>query len=176
MTIFLLVLISQSYKRYAPGCMLPILAAASLLWFFAVLLNSWCTFPFLVQVLSSLQPLDYMVVSFLPGISEVYITESFTSHFHFHFHSPFVFLVFQNDIMLHSYFVWVAQELLFRGALLPLFGVNWKSVFVVAAIFGVLHLGGGRKYSFAIWYPSSWSGNLCGNKNRSEIPWIVWLI
>ncbi|RVW47778.1 hypothetical protein CK203_091752 [Vitis vinifera] len=64
------------------------------------------------QVLSSLQPLDYMVVAFLPGISE---------------------------------------ELLFRGALLPLFGVNWKSVFVVAAIFGVLHLGGGRKYSFAIW-------------------------
>uniref|UniRef100_A0A5B7BB38 CAAX prenyl protease 2/Lysostaphin resistance protein A-like domain-containing protein n=1 Tax=Davidia involucrata TaxID=16924 RepID=A0A5B7BB38_DAVIN len=64
------------------------------------------------QVLTSLQPLDYMVVAFLPGISE---------------------------------------ELLFRGALLPLFGINWKSALVVATLFGVLHLGSGRKYSFAIW-------------------------
>ncbi|XP_038886748.1 uncharacterized protein LOC120076873 isoform X2 [Benincasa hispida] len=64
------------------------------------------------QVLTSLQPLDYVVVAFLPGISE---------------------------------------ELLFRGALMPLLGFNWASVVVTAAIFGVLHLGGGRKYSFAIW-------------------------
>ncbi|XP_060969208.1 uncharacterized protein LOC115712725 isoform X2 [Cannabis sativa] len=64
------------------------------------------------QVLTSLEPLDYLVVAFLPGISE---------------------------------------ELLFRGALLPLFGFDWKSVLVVAALFGVLHIGGGRKYSFAVW-------------------------
>ncbi|KAL5717864.1 hypothetical protein ACHQM5_010821 [Ranunculus cassubicifolius] len=64
------------------------------------------------QVLSSLQPLDYVVVAFLPGFSE---------------------------------------ELLFRGALLPLFGLNWLSALVVAVIFGALHLGSGRKYSFAIW-------------------------
>lgn len=64
------------------------------------------------QVLTSLQPLDYAVVAFLPGISE---------------------------------------ELLFRGALLPLLGFNWASVVATAAIFGVLHLGSGRKYSFAIW-------------------------
>ncbi|KAJ7957645.1 CAAX amino terminal protease [Quillaja saponaria] len=64
------------------------------------------------QILTSLEPLDYMVVAFLPGISE---------------------------------------ELLFRGALLPLFGFNWKSISVVAIIFGVLHLGSGRKYSFAVW-------------------------
>ncbi|KAH7856845.1 hypothetical protein Vadar_006134 [Vaccinium darrowii] len=64
------------------------------------------------QVLTSLQPLDYMIVAFLPGITE---------------------------------------ELLFRGALLPLFGINWKSAMLVAALFGVLHLGSGRKYSFAIW-------------------------
>ncbi|XP_070671177.1 uncharacterized protein [Malus domestica] len=43
------------------------------------------------------------------------------------------------------------QELLFRGALLPLFGSNWRSALVVAIIFGVLHLGSGRKYSFAVW-------------------------
>ncbi|KAF7813650.1 CAAX amino terminal protease [Senna tora] len=64
------------------------------------------------QVLTSLEPLDYMVVAFLPGISE---------------------------------------ELLFRGALVPLLGMNLISIGVVALIFGVLHLGGGRKYSFSIW-------------------------
>ncbi|GLT41606.1 hypothetical protein SLA2020_156570 [Shorea laevis] len=64
------------------------------------------------QVLTSLQPLDYLVVAFLPGVSE---------------------------------------ELFFRGALLPLFGFDWKSVILVAAVFGVLHLGSGRKYSFAVW-------------------------
>ncbi|KAK4283510.1 hypothetical protein QN277_000453 [Acacia crassicarpa] len=64
------------------------------------------------QILTSLQPLDYMAVAFLPGISE---------------------------------------ELLFRGALLPLLGMNWISIGVVALVFGVLHLGSGRKYSFAIW-------------------------
>ncbi|KAF5193537.1 Abortive infection protein [Thalictrum thalictroides] len=64
------------------------------------------------QVLSSLQPVDYIIVAFLPGVSE---------------------------------------ELLFRGALLPLFGLNWKSALVAAAVFGALHLGSGRKYSFAIW-------------------------
>ncbi|KAM7250230.1 hypothetical protein ACFE04_022113 [Oxalis oulophora] len=64
------------------------------------------------QVLTSLQPLDYAVVAFLPGISE---------------------------------------EFLFRGALLPFFGMNWVSVLLVAGIFGVLHLGSGRKVSFAIW-------------------------
>ncbi|KAL3649837.1 hypothetical protein CASFOL_006240 [Castilleja foliolosa] len=65
------------------------------------------------QVLTSLEPLDYLVVAFLPGISE--------------------------------------KELLFRGAILPLLGINWTSIFTVAALFGVLHIGNGRKYSFAIW-------------------------
>ncbi|GAB2280568.1 hypothetical protein Dimus_015195 [Dionaea muscipula] len=63
-------------------------------------------------VLTSLEPFDYLIVAFLPGIGE---------------------------------------ELLFRGALLPVFGFDWKSVFAVGAIFGVLHLGSGRKYPFAIW-------------------------
>ncbi|XP_030449640.1 uncharacterized protein LOC115672035 [Syzygium oleosum] len=64
------------------------------------------------QVLTSLEPVDYLVVSFLPGISE---------------------------------------ELLFRGTLLPLTGNNWNSVLLVAVLFGILHLGSGRKSSFAIW-------------------------
>ncbi|KAI7741718.1 hypothetical protein M8C21_026518 [Ambrosia artemisiifolia] len=64
------------------------------------------------QVLTSLEPLDYAIVAFLPGVSE---------------------------------------ELLFRGALLPLFGINLISASAVAALFGILHLGSGRKFSFAIW-------------------------
>lgn len=64
------------------------------------------------QVLTSLTTLDYIIVAFLPGISE---------------------------------------ELLFRGGLLPLVGLNWKGALAVAALFGILHLGNGRKYSFAIW-------------------------
>ncbi|XP_020253354.1 uncharacterized protein LOC109830499 isoform X2 [Asparagus officinalis] len=63
------------------------------------------------QVLSTLQPLDYILVAFLPGISE---------------------------------------ELLFRGALLPLFGLSWENALVVGAVFGALHFGSGRKYSFAV--------------------------
>ncbi|XP_048428352.1 uncharacterized protein LOC125471685 isoform X4 [Pyrus x bretschneideri] len=48
------------------------------------------------------------------------------------------------------------QELLFRGALLPLFGSNWRSALIVAIIFGVLHLGSGRKYSFAVCQQFGW--------------------
>ncbi|EEC78916.1 uncharacterized protein [Oryza sativa Japonica Group] len=45
----------------------------------------------------------------------------------------------------------ISEEVLFRGALMPIFGLNWISAFVTSAIFGILHLGNGRKYSFAIW-------------------------
>ncbi|CAM8953495.1 unnamed protein product [Rhodiola kirilowii] len=64
------------------------------------------------QILTSLEPLDYILVAFLPGFSE---------------------------------------ELLFRGGLLPLFGYNSLSVLAVGTLFGILHLGNGRKYSFTIW-------------------------
>ncbi|KAM3397952.1 hypothetical protein P3S68_001466 [Capsicum galapagoense] len=45
----------------------------------------------------------------------------------------------------------MTQELLFHGALLPLFGINWQSVVAVASIFGILHLKSGCKYSFTTW-------------------------
>ncbi|CAG7872763.1 unnamed protein product [Brassica rapa] len=64
------------------------------------------------QILTSLEPLDYLVVATLPGLSE---------------------------------------EMLFRGALMPLFGTSWVSIVGVGLIFGLLHLGSGRKYSFAVW-------------------------
>lgn len=64
------------------------------------------------EILTSLEPLDYIVIACLPGISE---------------------------------------ELFFRGALMPILGLNWIGALLTGTIFGVLHLGNGRKYSFAIW-------------------------
>ncbi|KAJ8748873.1 hypothetical protein K2173_013304 [Erythroxylum novogranatense] len=79
-----------------------------------------------MQVLTSLQPVDYVIVSLFPGVSK------------------------QNALVRKMHGL---RELLFRGALQPLFGMDWKSVLLVALVFGVLHLGNGRKYSFAVWYP-----------------------
>lgn len=35
---------------------------------------------------------------------------------------------------------------------MPTLGLNWISALIIGTVFGVLHLGNGRKYSFAIWY------------------------
>lgn len=91
---------------------------------------------FELQVLTSLEPVDYMFVAFLPGISEVRKSK----------------LLYSFIPLFHWYILVVLQELLFRGALLPIFGINWPSILGVATLFGVLHLGSGRKYSFAVWY------------------------
>ncbi|EPS58269.1 hypothetical protein M569_16545, partial [Genlisea aurea] len=84
------------------------------------------------QVLTSLEPLDYLVVAFLPGISE---------------------------------------ELLFRGALLPLVGTNFVGIFAVGSLFGILHLGNGRNYSFATW--ASFVGMIYGCATVSSSSLIV---
>ncbi|KAK9675474.1 hypothetical protein RND81_11G009300 [Saponaria officinalis] len=55
------------------------------------------------------------------------------------------------DYLIVAFLPGFSEELLFRGALLPLFGLNLKSALAVASIFGALHLGSGRKFSFAIW-------------------------
>ncbi|KAG0455245.1 hypothetical protein HPP92_024537 [Vanilla planifolia] len=55
------------------------------------------------------------------------------------------------DFVVVSVFSGISEELLFRGALLPLLGLSWKCALIVGAIFGVLHLSGGRSYSIAIW-------------------------
>lgn len=44
------------------------------------------------------------------------------------------------------------QELLFRGALLPLVGVDWRGVAASGLVFGILHISGGRNVAFATWY------------------------
>ncbi|CAI0627208.1 unnamed protein product [Linum tenue] len=93
------------------------------------------------QVLTSLEPLDYLLVAFLPGVSEV----SGGTQLHTTDRSNNFLLMEFGNLPLSL------QELLFRGALQPLFGMDLKSVLAVAALFGILHLGNGRKYSFAFW-------------------------
>lgn len=61
-----------------------------------------------------------------------------------------------GPLPLHDYVVVatlpaISEELLFRGALLPLCGLDWKGVTITGVLFGVLHLTGGRKNAFAIW-------------------------
>lgn len=103
---------------------------------------------FELQVLTSLEPVDYMIVSFLPGISEVHKRNSLCCLLYSNARKNWYWFI----PLLHWYILVVLQELLFRGALLPIFGINWTSILGVSALFGVLHLGSGRKYSFAVWY------------------------
>lgn len=55
------------------------------------------------------------------------------------------------DYVVVSFLPGIGEELLFRGALLPIIGIDWKGVTVVGLTFGALHLGGGRKSAFALW-------------------------
>ena len=45
----------------------------------------------------------------------------------------------------------VGEELLFRCALMPALGTDAVAVIVAGAVFGVLHISGGRKAAFAVW-------------------------
>ncbi|KAK9866112.1 hypothetical protein WJX84_002263 [Apatococcus fuscideae] len=45
----------------------------------------------------------------------------------------------------------VAEELLFRGALIPASFPDWRGVAAAGLAFGVLHNSGGRNWSFAAW-------------------------
>jgi len=45
----------------------------------------------------------------------------------------------------------ISEELLFRGAILPLVGVDWRGVTVAGVVFGILHISGGRNVAFAAW-------------------------
>lgn len=74
----------------------------------------------------------------LPGISEV------TINIHNKHPESVSFKIFGS-------LVCITQEMLFRGALMPLLGTNWNGIVAVGLIFGLLHLGSGRKYSFAVW-------------------------
>ncbi|CAI5469210.1 unnamed protein product [Closterium sp. Yama58-4] len=59
-----------------------------------------------------------------------------------------------TDLIWVSLLPGISEELLFRGALLPLVGVNAAGVIVSGAVFGVLHITGGRNLTFAAWASS----------------------
>lgn len=97
-----------------------------------------------MQILTSLEPQDYLVVAILPGISEVVNIQRDQQKKKNLFLLGLLGLIDVRDDD-------DSQEMLFRGALMPLFGTNWTGIVAVGLIFGLLHLGSGRKYSFAVW-------------------------
>eukprot|EP00747_Dinoflagellata_sp_TGD_P217989 gnl/TRDRNA2_/TRDRNA2_90303_c0_seq1.p1 gnl/TRDRNA2_/TRDRNA2_90303_c0~~gnl/TRDRNA2_/TRDRNA2_90303_c0_seq1.p1 ORF type:complete len:402 (-),score=69.69 gnl/TRDRNA2_/TRDRNA2_90303_c0_seq1:156-1361(-) len=55
------------------------------------------------------------------------------------------------DLLQVSVLPAVGEELLFRGALIPALGGGWTGVAGAGAVFGALHVGGGRNSAFAAW-------------------------
>ena len=55
------------------------------------------------------------------------------------------------DIALVTVLPALAEELLFRGALIPAVSPDWKGVAVAGFVFGVLHVNGGRSAAFGVW-------------------------
>jgi membrane protease YdiL (CAAX protease family) len=45
----------------------------------------------------------------------------------------------------------LSEELLFRGVMLPAFGLNWFAVIVSSCIFGALHLSGLQQWPYVVW-------------------------
>lgn len=56
-----------------------------------------------------------------------------------------------SDLLWVTFLPGFSEELLFRGALLPALGADWKAVIFVGLIFGILHRGGDRNLAFASW-------------------------
>ncbi len=45
----------------------------------------------------------------------------------------------------------LSEELLFRGVMLPAFGLNWAGIALSSFLFGVLHFSGTQQWSYVIW-------------------------
>jgi membrane protease YdiL (CAAX protease family) len=45
----------------------------------------------------------------------------------------------------------LSEELLFRGVMLPAFGLNWVGITLTSLLFGVLHFSGTQKWAYVIW-------------------------
>lgn len=63
----------------------------------------------------------------------------------------------------------LSEELLFRGVMLPEFGLNFEGILISSACFGVLHLSNLKQWSYVVWatcigallgYSAIWTGNL----------------
>lgn len=63
----------------------------------------------------------------------------------------------------------LSEELLFRGVMLPAFGLNYIAVIISSVCFGILHLSGSQQWPYVVWativglllgYSALVSGNL----------------
>ncbi len=45
----------------------------------------------------------------------------------------------------------LSEELLFRGVMLPAWGLNWTAVILSSLLFGILHLSGMQQWPYVIW-------------------------
>ncbi|CAI5960693.1 unnamed protein product [Closterium sp. NIES-65] len=123
------------------------------------------------RALSNLQATDLIWVSLLPGISEVRAAYFkgwlVCTPFHTLLRLSPAFLDATNasnaralsslnatDLIWVSLLPGISEELLFRGALLPLVGVNAVGVIVSGAVFGLLHVTGDRNLTFSAWASS----------------------
>lgn len=55
------------------------------------------------------------------------------------------------DVAVVSVLPALAEELLFRGALLPAVSPDWRGAVVAGLVFGALHVNGGRNVAFGAW-------------------------
>jgi membrane protease YdiL (CAAX protease family) len=55
------------------------------------------------------------------------------------------------DVLFCAAYPALAEEMLFRGALMPALGGGVVGVLVAGTVFGALHISGERKVSFAVW-------------------------
>ena len=55
------------------------------------------------------------------------------------------------DVLFCAAYPALAEEMLFRGALMPALGGGAAGVLVAGTVFGALHISGERKVSFAVW-------------------------
>lgn len=45
----------------------------------------------------------------------------------------------------------LSEEFLFRGVMLPSFGLNWFGVFLSSGIFGMMHFSGSQQWPYIVW-------------------------
>lgn len=62
----------------------------------------------------------------------------------------------------------LSEELLFRGVMLPAFGLDWLAVVISSFIFGVLHLSGSQQWPYVVWativgLALGWTALITGN-------------
>ncbi|MBW4540053.1 MAG: CPBP family intramembrane metalloprotease [Myxacorys chilensis ATA2-1-KO14] len=63
----------------------------------------------------------------------------------------------------------LSEELIFRGVMLPEFGLNLEGILISSLCFGVLHMNGLKQWAYIVWatiigialgYSAVWTGNL----------------